>query len=113
MSLTGPSGAVAGTTAYDAATTTATFTPTAALATRPRYTATVSGATDAANNEMAPVSWSFTTGGTAAAAARPGTRRPGTGGQELGAGREPFTPFTAEILRTEGLNEFATADCPR
>ncbi len=43
---------VAGTTAYDAGTQTATFTPSAALAASTTYTATVSGAADAAGNVM-------------------------------------------------------------
>jgi len=61
MSVTGPAGAVAGSTAYDAATQRGTFTPSAALATSTQYTASVSGAQDAAGNQMAPTSWSFTT----------------------------------------------------
>jgi hypothetical protein len=53
--------AVAGTVAYDSATAKATFTPTAALAASTTYTATVSGAKDAAGNTMTATSWSFTT----------------------------------------------------
>jgi hypothetical protein len=53
--------AVAGALAYDAASLTATFTPSGPLAPGGRYTATVSGATDAAGNAMAPDSWSFST----------------------------------------------------
>ncbi|UZX05187.1 DUF4082 domain-containing protein [Arthrobacter sp. CDRTa11] len=54
--------AVAGTTAYDAATNTATFTPSAALSYNTTYTATVSGASNAAGQLMgAPYSWTFTT----------------------------------------------------
>jgi hypothetical protein len=52
---------VAATMAYDAASRTATLTPGAALATSTTYTATVSGARDAAGNTMQPASWSFTT----------------------------------------------------
>jgi hypothetical protein len=52
---------------YDAASRTATLTPTAALAAAAQYTATVSGASDTAGNPMAaPVSWSFTTSAPAA-----------------------------------------------
>ena len=110
MTLTGPSGAVAGATAYDAATSTATFTPAAALATSTGYTASVSGARDAAGNVMAPVTWSFTT-----AAPPPPPPDQGPGGPVLviksaATGAGGFTPFLAEVLRTEGLNEFATAD---
>jgi methionine-rich copper-binding protein CopC len=46
----------------DAATNTATLTPTSALANGTTFTATVSGAQDSAGNAMtSPVSWSFTT----------------------------------------------------
>ena len=82
---TAPTSAVAGDhRRYDAATRTATFTPTAALATSTAYTATVSGAKDAAGNTMAPVTWSFTT------AARHRRRR--TTGR---ADRSPWSPATA------------------
>ncbi len=62
--------AVGGTTAYDATTRVATFTPSAALATSTTFTATVTGAKDTAGNTMAPLSWSFTT---AASPPPPGT----------------------------------------
>lgn len=53
---------VAGSTTYDSATNTATFSPVAALAFNTAYTATVSGATNAAGAAMAaPYSWTFTT----------------------------------------------------
>ena len=68
MSVTPQGGSpVAGAVSYDAGTRTATFTPSAALAVSTVYTVNVSGAKDAANNTMAPVSWTFTT----AAAAPP------------------------------------------
>jgi hypothetical protein len=110
MTLTGPSGAVAGTTAYNAATFTATFTPNAALANSTGYTVAVSGARDAAGNVMTPVSWSFTT-----AAPPPPPPDQGPGGPVLvvksaATGASGFTPFLAEVMRTEGLNEYATAD---
>jgi len=65
FSVKDPGGAsVAGSTAYDAASRTSTFTPGAALHDGTIYTATVSGATDAAGNTMTPpVSWTFTTAG--------------------------------------------------
>jgi len=48
---------------YNASTKTSTLTPNAPLAVSTTYTATVSGAQDAAGNAMtSPVSWSFTTG---------------------------------------------------
>jgi hypothetical protein len=52
---------VAGTIAYDDPSKTVTFTPSASLATNTNYTATVSGAKDPSGNQMAPLSWSFTT----------------------------------------------------
>ncbi|WP_367765957.1 DUF4082 domain-containing protein [Arthrobacter sp. HS15c] len=53
---------VAGSTVYESATNTATFSPAAALAFSTTYTATVSGATNAAGTAMTtPYSWSFTT----------------------------------------------------
>jgi len=84
--------------------------PTAALATSASYTVTVSGAADPAGNVMSDVSWSFTTAGPA-----PPPPDQGPGGPVLviknsAPTASQFTPFTAEILRTEGLNEFATAD---
>ncbi|KQW48025.1 hypothetical protein ASC77_16660 [Nocardioides sp. Root1257] len=60
--LRNPAGTlVTATTAYNATTQTATVTPNAALAPSTTYTATVSGATDAAGNAMDPVTWTFTT----------------------------------------------------
>ncbi|NMO52479.1 DUF4082 domain-containing protein [Actinoplanes sp. TBRC 11911] len=108
MTLTGPSGAVAGTTAYDSASMTATFTPSATLANSTAYTASISGARDTAGNVMTPVTWSFTT-----AAPPPPPPDQGPGGPVLvikSSGGSGFTPFLSEVLRTEGLNEFATAD---
>ncbi|WP_197446257.1 DUF4082 domain-containing protein [Tautonia plasticadhaerens] len=53
--------AVPATVTYDAATRTATLDPTSPLASGTTYTATLSGATDAAGNAIAPISWSFAT----------------------------------------------------
>ncbi|MFL6127503.1 MAG: DUF4082 domain-containing protein [Mycobacteriales bacterium] len=108
LTLTGPSGALLGDLAYDAASTTATFTPASALAANTTYTAEVSGAQDAAGNTMDPVSWTFTTG-----AASPPALDAGPGGPILviknpAAAESQFTSFTAEVLRAEGLNEFST-----
>ncbi len=52
---------VPGATAYDSASKTASFTPTAALANSKTYTVTVTGAKDATGNVMDDVSWTFTT----------------------------------------------------
>ena len=61
FTLTGPSGAVPAQVALDTATTTGTLTPNAALAAGTGYTASLSGARDAAGNTMTAVTWSFTT----------------------------------------------------
>lgn len=64
ISLARGSNVVPGTGTYSVSTRTATFTPTRALTAGVTYTATVSGAVDAAGNAMtAPFSWSFTTAG--------------------------------------------------
>ena len=105
--LTGPSGAVPASVAYDAGTQTATLTPSAALAYSTTYTATVSGARDAAGNVMAPLSWTFAT----AAPPPPGPEQ-GPGGPiaVVTSAGNPYSTYLAEMLRTEGLNEFTTID---
>ncbi|MEU8241821.1 DUF4082 domain-containing protein [Actinoplanes missouriensis] len=101
MTVNGVTGAVA----YEPAGLTATFTPAAPLAYSTAYTASVSGARDTAGNVMAPVTWTFTT-----AAPPPPPPDQGPGGPVLVIRSGGFTPFLAEVLRTEGLNEFTTAD---
>jgi len=59
--LSNPSGPVAATVNYDAATRTARLTPTAVLQAGTTYTANLSGATDASGNMMDPLTWTFTT----------------------------------------------------
>ncbi|WP_066285868.1 N,N-dimethylformamidase beta subunit family domain-containing protein [Arthrobacter sp. B6] len=60
---------VPGTTSYNSATNTSTFTPNAALSQNTQYTATVSGATNATGQAMAaPYTWTFTTASTPPAA---------------------------------------------
>lgn len=60
----GAGAALSGTVAYDNATRTATFTPSAPLAAGKTYTATISGAQDAAGNAMsAPHAWTFAVDG--------------------------------------------------
>lgn len=62
MALADDTGAsVPGSTSYDAASNTATFTPTAPLDEATTYTATMSDVVDLAGNLMDPVTWSFTT----------------------------------------------------
>src|SRR5439155_10831754 len=65
LDLAAGSGTVAGTTSYDAASSTVTFTPNAALSVSTVYTATASGATDPSGNTMSPYPWAFTTAATA------------------------------------------------
>ena len=58
LELRGPGGAlVAGTMSYDAATRTSRLDPTAALTASTTYTATVSGARDAAGNQDPTKPW--------------------------------------------------------
>lgn len=105
--LTGPGGAVPATVAYDAATQTATLTPSTALAASTSYTASVKNARDAAGNVMADLSWGFAT----AAPPPPGPEQ-GPGGPiaVVTSAGNPYSTYLAEMLRTEGLNEFATVD---
>jgi Domain of unknown function (DUF4082)/Bacterial Ig-like domain len=113
LAVTGPGGAaVAGSTGYNASTRTVTFSPSSVLANSTTYSVALSGAKDTATtpNTMAPVSWSFTT-----AAPPPPPPTQGPGGPVLVVGNSAsttsqFSLFTAEILRAEGLDEFATAD---
>jgi Domain of unknown function (DUF4082)/Bacterial Ig-like domain len=63
LGLTGPGGAVAGTSSYDSATRTASFTPSAPLALSTSYTVTASGTKDLSGNTMAPATWTFATAG--------------------------------------------------
>jgi hypothetical protein len=67
FTLTGPSGAVPATVAYNATTNVATLTPTSALAVSTSYTAKVDATVKAADGTAlaAAVTWSFTTGATA------------------------------------------------
>ena len=81
---------VTATTGYDAATQTATLTPSAALQPSTTYTASVSGAADAAGNVMDPVTWTFTTTASACpctiwpSTATPAATDPDTSPVELG-----------------------------
>lgn len=89
---------------YNAASNRATLTPTAPLAGSTTYTAAVAGVADVAGNVLASnYNWSFTTG------LAPGN---GPGGPILviASDSNPFTRYYAEILRTEGFNEFAVVD---
>ena len=107
MELRGPGNTlVSATTAYNSGSQTETLTPNAPLANSTTYTATVSGAKDSSNNTMSPVTWSFTT-----AAPPPPPPDQGPGGPiAIVTSNNPYSKYLAEILRTEGLNEFATID---
>ena len=108
MELRNPSNAVVpATMGYDSASLTATLTPSATLATSAAYTATVSGARDPAGNTMAPVTWSFTT---AAPPPPPPDQGPGGPIAVVTSSSNPYSTYLTEILRTEGLDEFATID---
>jgi hypothetical protein len=105
---------VAAGVSYDAPTRVVTLTPAAGLLHSTTYTARlVGGATapriqDVAGNALAAdLAWSFTT-----ASAPPPPPDEGPGGPILvltGAGN-PIGRFLAEILRTEGLNQFTATD---
>jgi hypothetical protein len=100
-------------TTYDPAGYIATLQPESSLRATATYTVTLSGGggdamKDLSGNAMAsPVQWSFATG-----AGLPGE---GPGGPILvvAAAGNPFTRYYAEILRAEGLNEFAVLDASK
>jgi hypothetical protein len=64
FSLSSAGGPVTGTVRYDAASWTATFTPSAVLASSTAYTVSLTGIQDLTGLSIAPTSWSFTTGST-------------------------------------------------
>ena len=94
-------------TAYNSGSQTASLTPNAPLANSTTYTATVSGARDSSNNTMTAVTWSFTT---AAPPPPPPDQGPGGPIAVVTSNGNLYSKYLAEILRTEGLNEFATID---
>ena len=103
---------VAAGVSYDAATRTATLDPTAELAEATTYTATVkggaSGVKDSAGNALASDdSWNFST---ASPPGPPPDEGPGGPVLVLSRSTAPFSRYYAEILRTEGLNEFTVKD---
>jgi chitodextrinase len=97
---------VPGGVAFDANSATATFNPGAALAFGTTYTARVvggaSGVRDTADNPLAADhTWTFTTEVSAPPILL------------VTSGANPFSSYTAEILRAEGLNDFASLDVSR
>lgn len=103
---------VGGTITYNAGTLTATFTPSAPLNESTEYFAQVKGGAtgirDMAGNQLASdYLWNFTS-----ATPPPPPPNEGPGGPILvvSAATNPFSRYTVEILRAEGLNEFLAVD---
>ena len=102
---------LSGVVTYDASTRTATFATTAGLLPQSVYIATVKsgpdGVRDLAGNALASdFVWSFTTGNPAP----PADDGPGGPILVISSSSNPFSRYYAEILRTEGLNEFTVSD---
>ena len=100
---------VPATVAYAPLTSTATITPSASLAYSTVYTGVAKAAVkDVAGNGMAAdFTWTFTT---SAAPPPPPTQGPGGPVLVVTRAANPFSIYYAEILRSEGVNAFATAD---
>ncbi|MBL7741152.1 MAG: DUF4082 domain-containing protein, partial [Chitinophagaceae bacterium] len=105
-------GLVPSTVTYLAAARMARITPSSSLAYSSTYTATIKGGAlgvkDLAGNPLqADLSWSFTT-----VSGSPQNPADGPGGPVLviSSLANPFSRYTVEILRAEGLNHFAAAD---
>lgn len=103
---------IPGTISYNAAISRATLTPSGPLAYSTSFTATVKGGTggvtDVAGNALAvDYSFSFTS-----ASAPSGPPNVGPGGPILviSSPANPFGLYAAEILRAQGMNEFAVTD---
>ncbi len=92
---------------FDPAESRFVLTPVSPLAYSTTYTVQISGATDTADNVMAPLTWTFTTG---AQPPPPPTQGPGGPIAVVTSAANPFTSYLAEIMRAEGLNEFRTVD---
>lgn len=103
---------VPATVGYVGATRIATLTPSAPLQPSTVYSARLlggpGGIRDLAGNPLAAdVTWSFTTAG---APLPPPDEGPGGPILVIGNAADPFGRYTAEILRTEGLNTFTATD---
>lgn len=91
---------VTGTTTYDPASKTATFTPSAALAKSTTYSVTVSAAKDAAGNVMDDVSWTFTTAAAAPSDTTPPTitaRTPASGATNVATASGVTVTFSEAV----------------
>lgn len=97
------------TVTYNAGSNTATLTPLSTLPYSSLFTAVVkAGVKDLTGNATtADVTWSFTT---SAPPPPPPTQGPGGPVLIVTSTTNPFSTYYAEILRTEGLNAFSTAD---
>ncbi len=100
---------VAATVSYSAGTYTATLTPSSTLPYSSTYTGVVkAGVKDIAGNATtSDYTWSFTT---SAPPPPPPTQGPGGPILVVTSTSNPFSTYYAEILRTEGVNAFTTAD---
>lgn len=101
VTLTGPAGAVAGSTSYDPATRTVSFTPANTLVGSTTYQVAVSGARDAAGNTMEPLTWSFSTAAPPPADTSPPTvtsRTPAAGASGV-ATTSPVTATFSEAIQ--------------
>ncbi len=97
---------------YSSATQLATLQPNTPLVGSTTYTATLRGGADgikdpAGNSLPSDVVWRFTT---RSMTAPPATTGPGGPILVVSSATNPFTVYYAEILRGEGLNEFAVVD---
>ena len=88
---------VTATTTYNATTQTATLTPASALAGSTSYTATVSGAADAAGNVMDPTSWTFTTAAVDTTKPTVTGRTPASGATGVATGVAPTATFSEPV----------------
>ena len=100
------SNVVTGTITYTSATATVSLQPSMELVPFSTYTATVKGTVkDGSGNVMgADYTWSFTTG------AAPAGSGPGGPILVISSAVNPYTRYYDEILKAEGLNEFALQD---
>jgi hypothetical protein len=94
---------------YNAATSTATLTPTLELSPLTTYTATIrsgaNGVNDFSNNAMvSDYTWSFTTG------VAPANSGPGGPILVISSLLNPFSRYYGEILSAEGMNEYTVSD---
>ena len=99
FTLTSSSGAqVAATFAYNLSTNAVTLTPAAALAYGTTYTATVSGAVDAAGDPMtAPFNWSFTTAASSAVAPTVNSETPAPGATNVAVSSPVTATFNTAV----------------